>query len=33
MAVFFGLGKESADTVLPESPLYRPEYAERLDRP
>ena len=28
MAVFFGLGKESADTVLPESPLYKPEYAE-----
>jgi peptide/nickel transport system substrate-binding protein len=27
MAVFFGLAKESADTVLPESPLYKPEYA------
>jgi peptide/nickel transport system substrate-binding protein len=27
MAVFFGLAQESADTVLPESPLYRPEYA------
>ena len=26
-ALFFGLGTESADTVLPESPLYRPEYA------
>ena len=26
MAVFYGLGRESADTVLPESPLYRPEY-------
>lgn len=25
-ALFFGLGAESADTVLPESPLYRPEY-------
>lgn len=27
MAVFYGLAKESADTVLPESPLYRPDYA------
>lgn len=26
-AVFFGLAKESADAILPESPLYRPEYA------
>lgn len=26
-ALFFGLATESADTVLPESPLYRPEYA------
>lgn len=26
-ALFFGLGTESANTVLPESPLYRPEYA------
>ncbi len=26
-ALFFGLGTESADTVLPESPLYRAEYA------
>ncbi|MFN4159405.1 MAG: ABC transporter substrate-binding protein [Gemmobacter sp.] len=25
--LFYGLGTESADTVLPESPLYRPEYA------
>jgi len=24
---FFGLGRESADTVLPESQLFRPEYA------
>ena len=32
MAVFYGLGKESADTVLPESPLYKQEYAEGLDR-
>lgn len=28
MAVFYGLAKASADTVLPESPLFRPEYAE-----
>lgn len=28
LAVFYGLGKESADTVLPESPLFRPEYKE-----
>jgi peptide/nickel transport system substrate-binding protein len=27
MASFFGLAKPSADTVLPESPLYRPELA------
>ncbi len=26
-AVFFGLGKESADTMLPDSPLYKPEFA------
>ncbi|MCF7698691.1 ABC transporter substrate-binding protein [Loktanella sp. M215] len=26
-ALFFGLGTESADTVIPESPLFRPEYA------
>jgi len=26
LAVFYGLAKESADTVLPESPLYKPEY-------
>ena len=25
-AVFYGLATESADTVLPESPLFRPEY-------
>ncbi len=24
--IFFGLAKESADTILPQSPLYRPEY-------
>lgn len=28
MAVFYGLGTASADTVLPESPLYKPEYAK-----
>jgi len=28
MAVFFGLAKESADTMLPESPLYKREYAQ-----
>lgn len=28
MACFFGLAKESADTLLPESPLFKPEYAE-----
>jgi peptide/nickel transport system substrate-binding protein len=28
LALFFGLGKESSDTVMPESPLYKPEYAE-----
>ncbi|MGC1488900.1 MAG: ABC transporter substrate-binding protein [Albidovulum sp.] len=27
MVSFFGLAKESTDTVLPESPLYKPEYA------
>ena len=32
MAVFYGLAKESADTVLPESRLFRPEYRDRLDR-
>jgi len=26
LAVFYGLGKESADTVLPESPLFKEEY-------
>jgi peptide/nickel transport system substrate-binding protein len=25
--IFYGLGRESADTVLPESPLYREDYA------
>jgi peptide/nickel transport system substrate-binding protein len=28
MAVFFGLGKESADTVLPQSPLFKEAYAK-----
>lgn len=28
MAVFYGLAEESSDTVLPESPLFRPEYKE-----
>lgn len=28
MAVFYGLGTPSADTVLPESPLFKPEYAK-----
>ncbi|MBL8894632.1 MAG: ABC transporter substrate-binding protein, partial [Rhizobiales bacterium] len=28
MAAFFGLGHPSADTMLPQSPLFRPEYAE-----
>ncbi len=28
MVAFYGLGRASADTVLPESPLYKPEYAE-----
>ncbi len=27
MAVFFGLAKPGADALLPESPLYRPEFA------
>jgi peptide/nickel transport system substrate-binding protein len=27
MAVFYGLAKSSADTVLPDSPLYKPELA------
>lgn len=26
--LFYGLGRESADTVLPESPLFRPAYAQ-----
>jgi peptide/nickel transport system substrate-binding protein len=25
--IYYGLGKESADTILPESPLYKTEYA------
>ena len=33
MAVFFGLGKESADTVLPESPLFKPEFAKAWIEP
>ncbi len=28
MAVFYGLGSESADTVLPDSPLFKPEYVK-----
>ncbi|MGB3389906.1 MAG: ABC transporter substrate-binding protein [Pseudaminobacter sp.] len=28
MAVFYGLAKESADSVLPESPLFRQEFAD-----
>src|SRR5690606_19093706 len=32
MVSFFGLAKESADTVLPDSPLYRPEYAAAWSR-
>ncbi|MBP2551528.1 peptide/nickel transport system substrate-binding protein [Neorhizobium galegae] len=28
MAVFFGLAKESANTVLPESPLFKPQYRD-----
>ncbi len=28
MVCFYGLAKESADTVLPESPLYRQEFAD-----
>lgn len=28
MAMFYGLTNESADTVLPESPLYEPEFAK-----
>ena len=30
--VYYGLALEGNDTVLPESPLYRPEYAERWAR-
>ncbi len=32
LAVYFGLARESADTVLPRSPLYRSEYAEAWSR-
>ncbi|MEO1650330.1 MAG: ABC transporter substrate-binding protein, partial [Pseudomonadota bacterium] len=28
MAIFYGLARESANTVLPDSPLYKKEYAE-----
>lgn len=28
LAVFYGLAKESADTVLPESPLFKPEFQQ-----
>ncbi|TCL68343.1 ABC transporter substrate-binding protein [Rhizobium sp. BK251] len=28
MVAFYGLGTASADTVLPESPLFKPEYAD-----
>lgn len=28
MVAFFGLAREAADSILPESPLYKPEYAE-----
>ena len=31
-AIFYGLAKESANTVVPESPLYRPEYARAYAR-
>ncbi|OLP62378.1 peptide ABC transporter substrate-binding protein [Xaviernesmea oryzae] len=27
MAAFYGLGKESADTILPDSPLFKPSYS------
>ena len=30
--IYYGLALEGNDTVLPESPLYRPEYAERWAR-
>ncbi|MBK8175441.1 MAG: ABC transporter substrate-binding protein [Rhodospirillales bacterium] len=30
--IYFGLASEANDTVLPQSPLYRPEYAERWTR-
>lgn len=28
LALFYGLARESADSVLPESPLYKPQYAQ-----
>lgn len=28
VALFYGLARESADSVLPESPLYKPQYAK-----
>jgi peptide/nickel transport system substrate-binding protein len=31
MVIFYGLGKESADTVLPESPLYSAGICRRMD--
>jgi peptide/nickel transport system substrate-binding protein len=31
-AVYFGLARESADTVLPQSPLYRPDYQQAWAR-
>ncbi|MEO1607921.1 MAG: ABC transporter substrate-binding protein [Pseudomonadota bacterium] len=31
-AIFFGLAKESANTVVPESPLFKPEYASAYSR-
>jgi peptide/nickel transport system substrate-binding protein len=29
LAVYFGLGRESADTILPQSPLFQEDYARR----
>jgi len=31
-AIFYGLARESANTVLPKSPLFRPEYAQAWTR-
>lgn len=31
-AIFFGLARESGDTVLPRSPLFKPKYAKRWTR-